>query len=145
MFDPEKFLLKHSAIILCGIILIPAAGQTREPGSPNGSQLSMADAIALALTNEPGLARLSAERDAERAAATADAQLPDPVVTLGALNLPVDTFETDQEAMTQLKIGFRQDIPRGDTLALKRRQRETQAQQLTSLHGARELRISTLR
>ena len=130
----KKLLFDHAVVVSLAIAAY-------YPGSPLAAELSMPEAVDLALAEEPGLARLSAEQDAEWAAATADAQLPDPVITLGALNLPVDTFELDQEAMTQLKVGVRQDIPRGNTRDIRRRQRETRARQFNSLHHAREIRI----
>ncbi len=37
--------------------------------------------------------------------------LPDPVLSLGALNFPVDTFSRGQENMTQLQVGISQALP----------------------------------
>jgi len=37
--------------------------------------------------------------------------LPDPVIELGMRSVPVPSFDFDREAMTQLPIGFRQDLP----------------------------------
>jgi outer membrane protein TolC len=37
--------------------------------------------------------------------------LPDPVLSLNAMNLPTDTFALDQEPMTQLQLGISQQIP----------------------------------
>nr|WP_230515137.1 TolC family protein [Teredinibacter turnerae] len=46
--------------------------------------------------------------------------LPDPSVSLGVANLPIDTFDFSQEGMTQFKVGVSQMFPRGKTLSLKR-------------------------
>jgi outer membrane protein TolC len=37
--------------------------------------------------------------------------LPDPRLTVGAMSLPVDTFELDQEPMTQITVGVAQTFP----------------------------------
>jgi hypothetical protein len=48
--------------------------------------------------------------------------LPDPKVSLGIMNLPTDTWDLDQEGMTQLKVGVSQMFPRGDSLEIKKDQ-----------------------
>ena len=54
--------------------------------------------------------------------------LPDPQVSLGLANLPTDSFSFNQESMTQIKIGVSQMFPQGDSLNIKRRQLETEAE-----------------
>ena len=44
--------------------------------------------------------------------------LPDPVLSLGALSFPVDTFKRGQENMTQLQVGISQAFPFPGTLDL---------------------------
>jgi len=46
----------------------------------------------------------------------------DPKVSIGLSNIAADTFNFNQEAMTQFKIGLSQTIPRGDSAALRRRE-----------------------
>lgn len=38
----------------------------------------------------------------------------DPKIKLGILSLPTDSLELDQEPMTQLIVGYQQNMPRGD-------------------------------
>jgi hypothetical protein len=45
------------------------------------------------------------------AAGRAAEALPDPVLRLGAANLPTDSFAFNQEAMTQFQVGLSQAIP----------------------------------
>ncbi len=45
--------------------------------------------------------------------------LPDPKLKLGAMNLPTDSFDLDQEAMTQLQVGVIQYFPRGSSRSIK--------------------------
>jgi outer membrane protein TolC len=54
--------------------------------------------------------------------ALAGGQLPDPRVRLGLANLPTDTFDFDQENMTQLQFGLSQQFPRGSSLQIKEQQ-----------------------
>ena len=75
------------------------------------AHLSLAEAERLALTDEPGVLALRADAAAQRERAVADAQLPDPELTATAFNFPVDTFDFDQEPITQLRFGFRQRMP----------------------------------
>lgn len=51
--------------------------------------------------------------------ALTSAQLPDPKLSLGLANMPLDSFDFNQEAMTQLKFSVSQMLPRGETLQLK--------------------------
>jgi hypothetical protein len=64
--------------------------------------------------------------------ALASAQLPDPKFSLGLANMPLDSFDFNQEAMTQLKFSVSQMLPRGDTLNLKK-QSWMQKSQLTQM------------
>ena len=45
--------------------------------------------------------------------------LHDPTLSLNALNLPVDSFSTSQEAMTQMQLGISQRLPFPGKLGLK--------------------------
>lgn len=54
-------------------------------------------------------------------------RLPDPRVSLSVLNVPTDGFALNEQAMTQLKVGVSQMLPRGDSVALQRQQIATQA------------------
>ena len=76
--------------------------------------LSFDDALALALRNAPELAANAARIDAAREAATPAAELPDPKLALGIINLPIegpDRFSLTEEAMTMRSIGVMQEFP----------------------------------
>jgi len=53
--------------------------------------------------------------------------LPDPMVTFNAMNLPTDTFNISQEAMTQMQVGISQRIPYPGKLALREQAAEYEA------------------
>lgn len=47
-------------------------------------------------------------------------ELANPKLSLGLANMPLDSLDFNQEAMTQLKFSVSQMLPRGDSLALKK-------------------------
>jgi outer membrane protein TolC len=115
--------------------------------------LTVGEVGRLALAGEAGTEALEARARAARDRAVADAQLPDPMVSVGALNLPVDTFSVDQERMTQLRVGLRQAIPASGTLDARRAAGEARARghdasadlrRRTVLRSAREAWLTLL-
>lgn len=104
---------KGATAAILGVVMIAAA-------FPAGAQeLTLAEAERLALRDDPVMAGLGARALAFDEQSVADGQLPDPMLKLGVMNLPVDSFDFTQEAMTQAQIGLRQTFPRGSTLALR--------------------------
>lgn len=88
---------------------------------PAQSALTLTEAVGIAQRNDPWLAGNEFRQQAIEAQGTAAGTLPDPVVSLGFANLPTDSFDFDQEAMTQFKVGVSQMFPRGDSLALNQK------------------------
>lgn len=81
-------------------------------------KLDLTSVINTAIENDPWLRQSARTQDALMEESYADEALPDPRVTIGAANLPTDTFDTGQEAMTQATIGVSQRIPRGNSRQL---------------------------
>jgi outer membrane protein TolC len=77
-------------------------------------RLSMAEAVRLALENQPLLAEKSAAMESTRHSAAAAGELPDPRLTLGLANVPSNGLSLTEEAMTTASIGIEQGIPGGD-------------------------------
>jgi len=84
--------------------------------------LTLQQATDLALKNDAGLEHLQLAEASANEQSVAAGQLPDPVVKLGLLNLPTDTFALDQEPMTQFRIGLIQQFPPGNTLGIRSEQ-----------------------
>lgn len=103
------------AVALVALICI-----TTLPVARAAAAVSLREAVSLAQEADPWLQGSLLREQALAADKTAAGSLPDPVVSLGAANLPVDTFDLGQEPMTQLQVGIAQEIPRGDTLDLSR-------------------------
>jgi outer membrane protein TolC len=98
---------------LCAL-LVAVTAQAAEP-------ISLQRALDVAAAQDPWIDRSSHVENALRERGTAAAALPDPVVSVGLANLPTDTFDFNQEPMTQARIGVTQRIPRGDVRDLQRR------------------------
>ncbi|QEA37647.1 TolC family protein [Pistricoccus aurantiacus] len=121
--------------LLMGIaVAIPAWGE--EDG------LELSQAIAIAQARDPWLSGSQYTQDALEAEATSAGTLPDPVVSLSAANLPVDTFDTGQEGMTQFSVGITQMFPRGDTLALLERQKRQLGRQHPFMRQDRKAKVA---
>lgn len=91
--------------------------------------LTLKKVVELSLANDPWLLGNKYSQEAVISKSIAAGTLSDPTISINASSLPVDTFDTNQEAMTQLKIGISQMFPRGDTLVLKKEQLQLQASQ----------------
>lgn len=91
--------------------------------------LSLLRAETLALSNEPGINALDAKTQSMMQRSVADGQLMDPKIQIGLLNLPTDTFDFNQEAMTQLKVSYIQQFPSGNTREIKSEKSVKQSEQ----------------
>ena len=82
------------------------------------ADLTIEEASQLALKDDYTLQAIGARSESLSELAIATGKLPDPKLKLGFANLPTDTFDLDQEPMTQAVIGVQQMFPRGNTRAL---------------------------
>jgi cobalt-zinc-cadmium efflux system outer membrane protein len=103
-------LWRSAAAALCVIISMLAPPSILAQ-TASGGVVELDDAIAEALANSLELAGINAESEALIAASSQVASLPDPVLSLNAMNLPTDTFDLGQEAMTQMQVGLSQRFP----------------------------------
>ncbi len=93
-------------------LAIPAQSETTTP-------MSLHEAEKTALGANAGLAASRAHASAMAAIPPQVGSLPDPSLSFDAVNLPVDTFATAQENMTQLRLGLSQKIPFPGKLRLR--------------------------
>ena len=101
----------------CAVIVVAACTQTVTAAEP---ELTLAQAERLAIEQDPAANAMLMRADALAYHGVADSQLPDPKLSLGLFNLPLDNFDLNDNPTTQLRAGVRQTFPRGDTLTLKR-------------------------
>jgi outer membrane protein TolC len=99
-----------------------------QPAFAASESLSLRQAEIMALNNEPGIQSLDAKSRSLMQRSIADGQLMDPKIQVGVLNLPTDTFDFGQEAMTQLKVSYIQQFPSGNTRQVKSEKTTKQAE-----------------
>jgi cobalt-zinc-cadmium efflux system outer membrane protein len=73
--------------------------------------LTLGNAVATALADNPGLAKINARARALAEVLPQVGTLPDPTLSLNLLSLPTDTFSLSQEAMTQMQVGISFALP----------------------------------
>lgn len=129
------------ALLALGLPLLAAA----EGGS--APVLSRIEAENRAIDSDSAYTATMMRADAARESAITAGELPNPVLSLGLLNLPADDFDFDREAMTQLRFGLRQMFPRGDSRSLRSQGARLQAGEAEQLAAARvrEVRRSVAR
>ncbi|WP_210395672.1 TolC family protein [Motiliproteus sediminis] len=93
--------------LVAGLIL----GLSVAPHGWAEERLSLAAAQQQALADNPRLAQIEARYEAALTRPSQVGALPDPTLNLGIISLPTDTFNLDQEPMTQLQVGINQPIP----------------------------------
>lgn len=103
-------LLKLISYLLL-IFVPPAHAQSESEQLKITSVLQLEQAVLIALEHNPGLAGLQAQSEAMHALPSQAGALPDPMLSLNAMNLPADTFNTGQEPMTQMQVALSQSIP----------------------------------
>ena len=105
--------------------------------------VSLEQAITLAQQNDPWLHGSRLKQSAVENRSIASGTLPDPKVSLGIMNLPTDTWDLDQEGMTQLKVGVSQMFPRGDCLEIKKDQLQIESTKFPLLREDRKAKLKS--
>lgn len=133
--------VKNSILIIIALLSVTQlfAKQLSEKGLAEYSVLTEQNAIALALDNNPNLAQMKARYEAMKNIPSQVGTLPDPMLTLGAINFPTDSFDRTQEGMTQLQIGFSQAFPFPGKLTLKEDVAEFEAK--AAFYDVTEMRL----
>ena len=108
----------------------------------NTDQFTERVAVSLAVGHNPNLSEMRARYKAVSEIPSQVGALPDPMVSLNAMNFPSDTFDRDQEAMTQTQIGFSQVFPFPGKLSLKEEAAEYDA--LAAGHTVDEVRLQLI-
>jgi len=103
-----KCIVLTCALLTCSI----AAGAEQ-------TILTLQAAAELAVQDNPDLAQIQARAQAMAAIPSQEGALPDPQISINAMNLPVDTFNIQQVDMTQVGAGISQAIPFPGKLALR--------------------------
>jgi outer membrane protein TolC len=103
--------------------------------------LELEGAVEIALRDSPELAGLQARAEAMRTMPSQAGALPDPMLSLNAMNLPANSFEVDQEAMTQMQLALSQSFPFPGKRKLRRQAIEYQVGAADSMLAERRSAI----
>lgn len=122
------------------VVFVVLAGVVMSSNIP-ASALSLQVAEELALASDPGIRSVESNRLALEEMSVAAEQLPDPLLKMGLMSLPTDTFNLGQEAMTQVQVGLVQKFPRGKSRSLRSEQIGLKSQGLTQMARDQKLRI----
>jgi outer membrane protein TolC len=109
--SPSIFLKRFALI---GLLLVHSFTVSAEQ-----TVLTLQAATELVVRDNPDLAQMQARATAMAAIPSQEGTLPDPQISFNAMSLPVNTFNTRQEDMTQLGVGVSQTIPFLGKLALR--------------------------
>jgi outer membrane protein TolC len=130
--------------VMVGLGLLTMSSLTvfAEPSSQKAEILSFEQAISVAQKNDPWLKGNRHQQSAIESLSIAADTLPDPKISVGLVNMPTDSFNFNQEGMTQFKVGISQVIPRGDTLELTSRQLKIKSQGYPFQRENREAQVA---
>ncbi len=103
----------------------------------NGESVSQSSTVTLGLdevvrtaqVNDPWLVGNQHAQAAIESLSMSSGTLPDPKVSVGLVNLATDSFDFNQEPMTNFRVGVSQTFPRGDSLSIKRKQLDLSSRQ----------------
>lgn len=106
--------MKHRSVVCLSVVMsiVTSLSSVASDGEP---PLAFADAVRLALAEQPRLSRLSAMAQSSRHAAVAAAQLPDPMLIGGIRDVPVtggDAWSLRRDTDTQIIMGVEQQFTR---------------------------------
>jgi len=132
------------SLLICASIFSSSSVLANENESDFLIPLSLEMAVKAAQQNDPWLVGNKYRQDAIESMSIAADTLPDPRVLLGVANVAADTFDFDQEAMTQFKVGISQMFPRGDSLAIKRKQLEIVGRQFPFQRLDRKAKVEVI-
>jgi outer membrane protein TolC len=131
------------ALLSIGIILLYLLAPLAAAAAEAEAELTLEAALRVALDANPTLAQARARAEAMAAISPQAGALPDPRLTLGALNVPVDTYRFDQEPMTQVQVGLSQEFPSFGKRGLRRGAARHDA--LAAGEEAEEMRLRLVR
>ncbi len=122
LLEPHNFSLNISrqtvVLVLLVLVTFPPAW-VRQAEAKAEKHLTLQATVDLAIQDNPNLDEILARSEAMAAIPSQVGTLPDPVISFNALNMPTDSFDMSQEAMTQMQFGLTQALPFPGKLALR--------------------------
>jgi len=124
---------------LLAALRLSGAAYASDSSAPESMTLDAA--VAIAVSGNPGLEEMRRRAEAAAAVPSQVGSLQDPRVTLGAANVPVDSWSFDQEPMTQVVLAINQAIPYPGRLKLRREEAELRAEAASESADEATLRL----
>lgn len=118
-------------VVLLGILSLPVLAKTQ-----------LNSMIEQALSSDKARVQIYSQSQAIRDNGMASSTLPDPKIKLGVGGLPTDTFDFDQDPMTNISVGLMQEFGRGNTLELQQKMANRQADGIEKQIQTRELDVA---
>lgn len=115
------------SLIITSLLISSSFSLKLDENKAKNDNLTLEKVIELSLLNDPWLLKNKYSQKALDYRSISAGTLPDPKISITLASLPTDTFELNQEAMTQVKIGVSQMFPRGNTLEIKQNKLKVQA------------------
>ncbi len=138
------FVMNTSLVVAAAFIsssaLAAAPASTQANQQSSTQQLNTL--IEIALSQDGNRKQYFAQSQAMRETGIASATLMDPKLKVGFGGLPVDSFQFDEDPMTNISVGLMQQFERGDTLNLQQKKAGQQADALALQVQARELTVA---
>ena len=142
IFKSRPMTGMRSALVL-GILGISfMSANATEPVQNGNKELTLEAAVKAAKLNDIWLVGNQHMQQSIESMSIAAGTLPDPKVSVGLVNIPTDTYDFGQEAMTQFKVGVSQMFPRGDSLAIRKAQLELMGSQYPYQRMDREAKVT---
>ena len=129
-----------SSAFISGSALAAAPASTQVDKQSSSQQLNTL--IEIALSQDSNRKQYFAQSQAMRETGIASATLMDPKLKVGFGGLPVDSFQIDEDPMTNISVGLMQQFERGNTLDLQQKKASQQADGLALQVEARELTVA---
>lgn len=127
------------------ILVIPVLGFTLLfPYQGVAQELTLLQAVEAAKNNDVWIGSNRLVQESIESESKVALILPDPKISISASNFPTDTFDFNQEPMTQLNVGITQMFPRGETRSLSSRLTQELAGQYPHLRDARRASVQLI-
>ncbi len=131
-------------LLLANVALNSVIFSARATDQLHGEALTLNVVVEQAQLNDPWLISNRHTQDSIESLSIAAGTLPDPKINLGLANIATDTFDFSQEGMTQFKVGVSQMFPRGDSLAIKKKQLAIVGSQFPFQRQDRQARVAVV-
>ncbi|MEZ9722702.1 TolC family protein [Vibrio splendidus] len=144
MKPTTSVFVMNTSLVVAAVLFSSSALATAELTSTvqQSSSQQLNTLIEVALNQDGNRKQYFAQSQAMRETGIASAALMDPKLKVGFGGLPVDSFQFDEDPMTNISVGLMQQFERGDTLDLQQKKAGQQADGLALQVRARELTVA---